>query len=396
VAEDGSIFDGWSGACTGTGTCTITLNADTEVTASFSRGTLLTVLKTGEGFGTVTSTPPGIDCGSDCSETSLVGTEVTLTAAAEIGSIFDGWSGACIGTGTCTITLNADTEVTASFSKTALLTVLKTGGGFGTVISTPPGIVCGSDCSEAFVEGTEVTLTATAEDGSIFDGWSGACTGKGTCNITLNTDTEVTASFSTPSSQCTYSISPKTKTFAISGLTIPEAFPTLKIAVTASALACPEPSVSPVENWIHATLTSWINNKGVVTVTVDPSYSSVQRISTVGIGNATFTAIQKKRSCTPGGVPPIFTPSSQTWSQAGGTGSFTISFPPKAAVDCVWSTEPDAGTTWVSTDSSGEGNGTVDYSVSPNLSAAIRKGKINVKLVQQPLNTFRFKLKQLD
>jgi hypothetical protein len=273
---------------------------------------------------------------------------------------------------------------------------LKAGEGVGTVTSTPPGIVCGSDCSEAFVEGTEVTLTATAEDGSTFDGWSGACTGTGTCKITLNTDTEVTASFSTPSSQCTYSISPKTKTFAISGLTIPEARPTLKIAVTASALACPEPSVSPVENWIHATLTSWINNKGVVTVTVDPSYSSVQRISTVGIGNATFTAIQKKRSCTPGGVPPIFTPSSQTWSQAGGTGSFTISFPPKAAVDCVWSAEPDAGTTWVSTDSSGEGNGTVDYSVSPNLSAAIRAGKINVKLAQQPLNTFRFKLKQLD
>ena len=397
VAEDGSIFDGWSGACIGTGTCTVTLNADTEVTASFSTGALLTVLKTGGGSGTVTSTPPGIDCGGDCSETYLVGTEVALTAEADIGSVFDGWSsGACTGTGSCIITLNVDTEVTASFSKRAVLTVLKTGDGSGTVTSTPSGIVCGPDCSQAFLEGTEVTLTAAAEEGSIFDGWSGACTGTGTCTITLNVDTEVTASFSRPYSGCTYSITPKTKTFNISGLTIPEARPTLKIAVVASDNDCPAPSLDPAEDWIHVTVTSWDNKKGVVTVTVDPSYSSVQRVSTVGIGNATFTAVQQKRSCTPGGVPPVFTPSSAIWSQAGGTGSFTITFSPKAAVDCAWSAEPDTDSTWVSTDSSGTGNGTVDYSVDPNLSAEIRRGKINVHLVQKPLAVYRFKLRQLD
>jgi hypothetical protein len=396
VAEDGSIFEGWSGACTGTGTCTVTLNADTEVTASFSRGALLTVLKTGGGSGTVTSIPPGIDCGSDCSETYLVGTEVTLTAVAEDGSIFEGWSGACTGTGTCIITLNVDIEVTASFSKLVLLTVLKTGEGSGTVTSTPLGIVCGPDCSQAFLEGTEVTLTAAAQIGSIFDGWSGGCTGTGTCTMTLNADAEVTASFSRPYSGCTYSITPKTKTFAISGLTIPEARPTLKIAVVASDNDCPEPSLDFAEDWIDVTVTSWDNKRGVVTVTVDPSWSSMQRVSTVGIGNATFTAIQKKRSCTPGGVPPTFTPSNQIWSADGGTGSFAISFAPKAAVDCMWSAQPDAETSWASTDSSGVGNGTVEYSVDENLSAAIRYGKINVTLTQQPLKIFRFKLRQLD
>jgi hypothetical protein len=277
-----------------------------------------------------------------------------------------------------------------------VLTVLKTGEGSGTVTSTPPGIDCGCDCSEVFLVGTEVTLTAVAEDGSIFDGWSGACTGTGTCTITLNVDTEVTASFSRPYSGCTYSITPKTKTFNISGLTIPEARPTLKIAVVASDNDCPAPSLDPAEDWIHVTVTSWDNKKGVVTVTVDPSWSSVQRVSTVGIGNATFTAVQQKRSCTPGGVPPVFTPSSQIWSQAGGTGSFTITFSPKAAVDCAWSAEPDTDSTWVSTDSSGTGNGTVDYSVDPNLSAEIRRGKINVHLVQKPLAVYRFKLRQLD
>jgi hypothetical protein len=231
---------------------------------------------------------------------------------------------------------------------------------------------------------------AVAEPGSTFEGWSGACTGTGPCIIILNTDTEITASFITPSSQCTYSISPRTYTFYVKG-------GTLRIAVVASDNDCPAPSVDPAENWIHATtVTGWNGHKGVVTVTVVPSYSSVQKIGTVGIGNATFTAIQKKRSCTPGGVPPTFTPSSTLWAQDGGTGSFAISFAPNAAVDCAWSAQPDADSSWASTSSSGAGNGTVEYSVAPNLSAKIRTGKIGVTLVQKPLAVYRFKLRQLD
>ena len=272
----------------------------------------------------------------------------------------------------------------------ALLTVVKTGEGSGTVTSTPPGIDCGSDCSEVFPEGTEVTLTAVAEAGSTFEGWSGGCTGTGECTITMNADTEVTASFSTPLSQCTYSISPKTYTFYVKG-------ETLRIAVTASGNDCPEPSVpAPAEDWIRATVTRWDDNKGVVTVTVDPSYTSVQRISTIGIGNKTFTAVQKKRSCTPGGVGPTFTPLKAIWAQAGGTGSFEITFAPNAAVDCVWTAEPGGKTSWVSTESSGVGMGTIEYSVEPNLSADIREGKIIIRLVQKPLATYRFRLKQLD
>jgi hypothetical protein len=272
-----------------------------------------------------------------------------------------------------------------------VLTVSKTGEGHGTVTSVPPGIDCGLDCSEVFPEGTPVTLTAVADVGSTFDGWSGGgCTGTGTCMITMNTDTAVTASFSTPSSGCTYSISPKTYTFPTNGGTI-------TIAVTGLGLSCPEPSVpDPVETWAHATVTSWNNNTGVVKVTADPSYSSVQRVSNVAIGNRTFVAIQKQRSCTPGGVPPIFTPLSAVWPQGGGTGSFTISFPPKAATDCIWSAEPSGKTPWVSTDSTGKGAGTVDYSVDPNLTSEIRKGKINIRLLQKPLNVYQFKVKQLN
>jgi uncharacterized repeat protein (TIGR01451 family) len=113
----GSTFTGWSGGgCSGTGTCSVTLDADTTVTATFAPNRhTLTVSKTGSGA--VSSSPAGIDCGATCSASFNEGTMVTLTATAGAGSIFSGWSGGgCSGTGTCIVTVDADTTVTATFT----------------------------------------------------------------------------------------------------------------------------------------------------------------------------------------------------------------------------------------------------------------------------------------
>ena len=77
----------------------------------------LTVRKAGSGSGTVTSSPSGIDCGSDCTETYNAGTIVTLTAVAASGSIFEGWSGGgCSGAGTCPVAIDTSKTVTAAFA----------------------------------------------------------------------------------------------------------------------------------------------------------------------------------------------------------------------------------------------------------------------------------------
>ncbi len=75
----------------------------------------LTVNRTGNGTGTVSSNPIGISCGLSCTKQYNFGDSVTLTAVADSGSVFTGWSGGCSGTGTCTPSLSADATVTANF-----------------------------------------------------------------------------------------------------------------------------------------------------------------------------------------------------------------------------------------------------------------------------------------
>jgi subtilisin-like proprotein convertase family protein len=155
----------------------------------------LAVSKAGSGAGTVTSNPTGIDCGSTCSSGFDDRNDVTLTATAAAGSSFTGWSGDCSGTGTCTVTMTPSRSVTATFETDKTLTVAKGGTGAGSVSSSPTGIDCGATCSHAYAHGNSVTLTPTAQTGSSFSGWSGDCSGSGTCTLTMSADHSATATF---------------------------------------------------------------------------------------------------------------------------------------------------------------------------------------------------------
>lgn len=101
-------FTGWGGACAGTSTtCTINVNSEAPVTATF-KATYKLVLKT-SGKGSLTSNPN--------TSNFLEGAVTTLTATPQPGATFAGWTGGgCSGTvPTCTVTMNADTTVTATF-----------------------------------------------------------------------------------------------------------------------------------------------------------------------------------------------------------------------------------------------------------------------------------------
>jgi len=193
-----------TGRATGVGAGTTTITATDAAGASASTtltvvgDVTLSVFRTGAGTGTVTSNPAGINCGTDCSEAYVSGTVVTLTATAAGNSTFAGWSGCDTVSGaTCTVTVSSGRTATAAFDlQRFTLTVNKTGllSGQGGVTSNPPGIDCGSDCSEAYTSGTVVTLTASPS--MLFGSWSGCDSVSGaTCTVTVTSTRSVTAGF---------------------------------------------------------------------------------------------------------------------------------------------------------------------------------------------------------
>ena len=193
----GSVFSGWSGACSGTGKCDLTMDKAKAVVATFTAiPETLSVSKSGTGSGTVVSSPAGLRCGSTCSVEFDFGTNVTLTVTPATGSYFTGWSGDCSGTSACTVSMTRARSVSASFSLLPVtLTVSKAGLGSGTVSSNPLGISCGQTCSRNFLYGTTVTLSATPDTASLFAGWSDACSGTGSCVVTMDQALSVTVKF---------------------------------------------------------------------------------------------------------------------------------------------------------------------------------------------------------
>ena len=193
----GYIFSAWGGGgCSGSGPCQLTMNADYNLTMTFTKLPTLTVTKSGNGK--ISSSPSGIDCGSACSAPFNSGASVTLTANPDTGYTFAGWSGACSGTGACTVTMNSNQSVSANFSAAVVPTTYSLGVtkvGNGTITSTPSGINCGSTCSFAYTQGSSVSLAATPDSGYTFSGWSGACTGTAACNVTMSAAQTVAATF---------------------------------------------------------------------------------------------------------------------------------------------------------------------------------------------------------
>jgi len=176
VPAEGYTFIGWSGDCTGTDVCRVTMMSPHSVVATFVPVHVLTVSIVG-GPGEVVANGRSCNGSGPCTFRYNHGDTVTLTAQPTPWQVFVGWGGACGGTSpTCTLTMNDSTAVTAYFSPRLFgLTVALDlrGGAAGRVRSNPSGIDCPGDCSERFPSGISVTLTATAAPGAAFVGWNG-------------------------------------------------------------------------------------------------------------------------------------------------------------------------------------------------------------------------------
>jgi len=119
--DPGAVFSGWSGACSGTGSCAFAASSDAQVTATFAAvppppAGKHNLLVSKNGSGSVRSSPAGVDCGGTCAAPFDDGTVISLTATPDAGWTFAGWSGACSGTGACSVSLSSDVSVSASFT----------------------------------------------------------------------------------------------------------------------------------------------------------------------------------------------------------------------------------------------------------------------------------------
>ncbi|MBV1911487.1 MAG: SdiA-regulated domain-containing protein [Kangiellaceae bacterium] len=118
VADEGFVFDRWEGACTGSSSCSVNMSSDRSVRATFieESTTQFELSITISGNGRVTSSPDGIDCESDCTESYSSNSVVSLTALPDSGMVLDHWQGACNGNQNCSVAMNQAREVSAIFA----------------------------------------------------------------------------------------------------------------------------------------------------------------------------------------------------------------------------------------------------------------------------------------
>jgi len=141
----------------------------------------------------VRSSPAGIDCGPTCAAPFDSGTTVALIAEPDANSRFAGWTGGCTGSGDCNLTLDADSAVTATFIRRYRLSFTMSGAGHGSV--SLGARKCEASCEGLYDAGTTVSASAAAPAGSIFMGWTGACSGLGGCALRLDQDLALGAVF---------------------------------------------------------------------------------------------------------------------------------------------------------------------------------------------------------
>ena len=206
--QNGSSFAGWSGACSGMGSCEVTVKGMKTVFALFytiSNGPpqAFTISTSGAGDGLVSMVANGqvTTCRGTCTRSYGQNTMLKITAVPAYGAKLAGWSGACRGAkSTCVVRLRTPKSVDANFVPVPFMPLAYTRGGAGagtvTIIVGGAKMNCSENCTNQFPQGTRITVTAVPAKNVSFSGWSGVCRGrKSTCTFTLKGQSSLSASF---------------------------------------------------------------------------------------------------------------------------------------------------------------------------------------------------------
>jgi hypothetical protein len=184
TAAPGWTFDSWSGDVISTSNpVQLTIEGNMSITANFTRSEYSLVVGV-KGNGQVEKDPD--------KESYFYGDEVTLTAQADAGWVFQQWNGDIISTtNPVQLSVQSNHVITATFAELHDLTLDQIGS--GTVSLDPPG--------GTYISGTVVLLTPQPDKGWEFDRWEGNDAGDlldnedGTWSLVLDSDKTITIRF---------------------------------------------------------------------------------------------------------------------------------------------------------------------------------------------------------
>jgi alpha-tubulin suppressor-like RCC1 family protein len=202
TAVAGSTFTGWSGDCSGNGSCIVTLDAAKSVTASFTQNSYaITASASPTAGGTVSCTPNPVTHGASS----------TCTATPNTGYAFSAFSGDCSGASCVLSNVTSARSVTASFTQNSYaITATASPTAGGTVSCTPNPVT----------HGASSTCTATPNAGYTFSAFSGDCSGASCVLSNVTAAKSVTANFAVAlQTQTIGSIEFSPSTLAINGTT---------------------------------------------------------------------------------------------------------------------------------------------------------------------------------
>ena len=308
----GNPFVSWSGcASTSALFCTVTMNANTTVTANYLPPITytLTVNSATPSSGVAIGVSPADNNNAAGGTTTLTrnynaGTSVTLTAPATSGNYsFVSWSGcASAGTVTCTVAINADTAVTATYAPTVCtLTVNSTNPASGVAIgATPADNLSATGGTTSFTlsynAGTTATLTAPSASGTVaFRSWSGCTSATAiTCTVAIGGNLTVSANYGkfTPTVTVTPSASSIT---TLADLTVPvtvtgdsgDPTPTGSVIVTSGSYTSAATTLSNGSVSIDIPAGSLATGSDTLTATYTPdAASSTIYLSATGTSSA--------------------------------------------------------------------------------------------------------------
>jgi hypothetical protein len=186
------------------------------------------------------------------------------------------------------------------------------------------------------------------------------------CDPITGTGIAVTINQTTPSinfALCEFSLSASSRLFgAIGGEG--------SIAVTSPG-GC-DWAASSNAAWIEITSSLISQGNGTLTYLVRDNFSAEPRTGTISVAGHTFTITQEGGSAT--GCTFAISPQFAAFNSTGGTGTINVT----TQAGCAWKSESNKSWITITTPCCAVGNGSVGYTVAPNLTGSGRSGVITI------------------